>query len=269
MPSMSWFSERYGPWALIAGASEGIGEAFAHALARRGLDLILIARREAKLRATAEALAAAHGVAVETLALDLADPELLERLRVGVGEREVGTLVYNAAYSRIGAFLDQSLDDKLRALDVNCRAPLMLCHEYAGHMASRGRGGVILMGSMSGLQGSPRLATYAATKAFDLVLGESLWGELREHGVHVLTCVAGATRTPGFEATASESKAPVMEPEQVVEEALSALGWQPSLVPGLPNKLASLVLSRLPRRRRVLIMAAALRGARGGSREDS
>ena len=267
MPTMSWFSDRYGPWALVAGASEGIGAAFARSLARRGLDLLLIARREDKLRATAAAIAAEYEVRVDCFALDLAASDLLARVREGVGEREIGLLVYNAAYSNIGDFFEQSLEDKLRALDVNCRAPLTLCHELGGPMRARGRGGIILMGSMSGMQGSPRLATYAATKAFDLVLGESLWGELRGHGVDVLTCVAGATRTPGFEATASDSRAPVMEPHQVAEEALTALGWQPSLVPGLPNKLASLILSRLPRRRRVLIMASALAG--DGTREKA
>lgn len=270
MRCMSWFAERYGPWGLIAGASEGLGAAFASSLARRKLNLVLIARRADKLRATAEAIAAEHGVQVETLALDLAAPDLLEQLRAACppGEREIGMLVYNAAYSRIGGFFEQSLDDKLRALDVNCRAPLMLCHELGAPMRERGRGGIVLMGSMSSLQGSPRLATYAATKAFDLILGESLWGELRGAGVDVLTCVAGATRTPGFEATASTARAPVMEPEQVAEEALAALGRTPSLVPGLPNKLASLVMSRLPRRRRVLIMASALGADSAGSRED-
>jgi len=264
---MSWFAERYGPWALIAGASEGIGEAYAHALARRGLDLVMLARREDKLRACAEGVAREHGVEVVPLSVDLASPTLLDELRAGVGDRVIGSLVYNAAYSRMAGFFDQSLDDKLRTLDVNCRAPLLLCHEYGAAMRARGRGAIILMGSLASLQGSPRLATYAATKAFDLILAESLWGELRDHGVDVLACVAGSTRTPGFEAVASAAKGPVMEPAQVVEEAIAALGWQPRVIPGLPNKLASLVLAGLPRRRRVLIMKQAL-GDSGGSRED-
>lgn len=264
---MGYFRDHYGPWALVAGASEGLGEAWARALARRGLSLILIARREAKLQATAAAIAAAHGVEVHTLALDLADPELALRMRAGVGEREVGLLVYNAAYSRVGAFFEQSLDDKLRSIDVNCRGPLISIHELGAAMRARKRGGIVLMGSMSGLQGSPRLASYAASKAFDLILAESLWGELRDDGVDVLACVAGATRTPGFEAVASTAKGPVMDPAQVVEEALEALGRQPSMIPGLGNKLASAILSRLSRRRRVLIMRSALADS-GGSRED-
>lgn len=264
---MTHFIDRYGPWALIAGASEGLGEAFARALARRGLNLILIARREDKLRNLASDLAAQYKIDVHPLALDLADAELPERLRAGVGEREVNLLIYNAAYSHVGAFLEQSLATKLRMIDVNCRGPVVLCHELGAGMRARGRGGIVLMGSMAGMQGSPRLATYAASKAFDLVLAESLWGELHEHGVDVIACVAGATRTPGFEQVASTSKGPVMDPAQVVEEAIAALGWeQPSMVPGLANKLASLLMSRLPRRRRVLIMKSAMADS-GGSRE--
>jgi short-subunit dehydrogenase len=264
---MSYFVDRYGPWALIAGASEGLGEAFARALARRGLNLILIARREDKLRSLATELEAAHGVEVCPFTLDLADADLAARLREHVDAREVGLLIYNAAYSHVGGFFEQSLADKLRMIDVNCRGPLVLCHELGAGMRARGRGGIVLMGSLAGMQGSPRLTTYAASKAFDLVLAEGLWGELHEHGVDVLACVAGATRTPGFELVASTSKGPVMEPAQVVEEAIAALGWQqPSMVPGLANKLASLLMSRLPRRRRVLIMKSAM-AASAGSRD--
>jgi hypothetical protein len=271
IPAMrSQFVERYGPWALIAGASEGLGEAYAHALARRGLNVILVARREQRLAVTASAIAKQHGVEVHTLALDLADPELLMRARAGVGAREVGLLIYNAAYSRVGGFFEQSLEDKLRIIDVNCCGPIVLCHEFGGAMQARGRGGIVLMSSMAGMQGSPRLAVYAASKSFDLILAESLWGELHGAGVDVLACVAGATRTPGFEAVASTASGPVMEPAQVVEEVIAALAWRPSvpsMIPGIANKLASLLLSRLPRRRRVLIMKSAL-GASAGSRED-
>lgn len=263
---MREFSDKYGPWALIAGASEGLGEAFAHALARRGLRLILLARREDKLRATAAAIAEHHRVEVETLACDLADPELATRVRAAVGAREVGLLIYNAAYSRMGGFFDQSLDDKLRTIDVNCRGPLILSHVLGEGMLARRRGGLVLMGSLAGEQGSPRLASYAASKAFNRVLAESLWGELRDRGVDVLACVAGATRTPGLELVASGAKGPVMEPAAVVEEALAMLGREPSMIPGLSNRLGAFVLGRLPRRLRIRAMDLATRGG-GGSRE--
>jgi short-subunit dehydrogenase len=248
----------YGPWAVVAGASEGIGAAFARALADRGLDLLLIARRPETLAATAEAIRREHGVRVETLALDLGAPDLEARLRAGVGEREVGLMVYNAARSQIGGFFELSLADKLAILDVNCRGPLVLCDLFGREMVARGRGGIVLMGSLAGLQGSPGIVSYAASKAFDLILAEGLWGELGERGVDVLACVAGATRTPGFEANASGAKGPVMEPEAVVAEALAALGRQPRLIPGLANKLASLAMAMLPRRQRIEIMKSAL-----------
>jgi hypothetical protein len=129
-------------------------------------------------------------------------------------------------------------------------------------MCARGRGGVVLMGSLAGNQGSPRIAAYAASKAFNLVLAESLWGELREHGVDVLACVAGATRTPGFDTVASTTKGPVMDAEQVVEETLEQLGERPSLIPGLANKLGHLLLGALPRRRQVLIMKSVMGDSR-------
>lgn len=258
---------RYGRWALIAGASEGLGEAFADALGRAGYDLIVIARRVDTLEATAARLRAQHGVEVVALALDLAANDVCARIVAGVGEREVGVLVYNAAFSRVGGFLDTPLDDHLAALAVNCRTPMMLVHHFGAAMRRRHRGAIVLMGSMSGLQGSPRLASYAATKAFARVLGESLWGELRSSGVEVSTCIAGATRTPGFEAVASDTPGPVMAPREVVEQALAALGREPSVIPGLANKLAAWALGKLPRRRQVEVMAAAMRES-GGSRED-
>lgn len=259
---------RYGGWALIAGASEGLGEAFADALGEAGYDLIVIARRVAPLEQTAARLRERHGVEVVALALDLAAPDVVARIVAGVGEREVGLLVYNAAFSRVGSFLDTPLDDHLAALAVNCRTPLMLVHHFGAIMRRRRSGAIVLMGSMSGLQGSPRLASYAASKAFARVLGESLWGELRASGVEVLTCVAGATRTPGFEAVASDTPGVVMEPREVVDQALAALGRQPSMIPGLANRMSAWVLGKLPRRRQVEIMAAAMRES-SGSREDA
>ncbi len=261
------FVARYGAWGLIAGASEGLGEAFADALARRGLNVILIARRAEALQATAERIRRTHRVEVSTVAMDLASPDLGERVLEAVGEREVGLLVYNAAFSRIGGFFEQSLSDQLRTIDVNCRGPVVLAHLLGARMRARKRGGIILMGSMTGLQGSPRLASYAASKAFLRVLGESLWGELREHGVDAMTCVAGATRTPGFESSGADAKGVVMEPRAVVEEALAGLGKHPSRISGWANRGANWVMSKLPRKHQVAIMAHALRSG-VGSRED-
>lgn len=255
------YRNKYGPWALIAGASEGLGAAFATELARRGLDLVLLARRAAALEALAVSLRASFGVQVRVAPLDLASPALLDELRVATAGLEIGLLVYNAAASLIGPFLDQPLADKLRILDVNCRGPVILADELGRAMAERGRGGIILMASIAGAQGTALITTYAASKAFDLVLAEGLWDELRERGVDVLGCRAGATRTPAYERSrpAVES-GPVMEPEAVVVDALAALGKRPTTVPGLFNGAAAFVMARvLSRRAAVVTMGRAMR----------
>ena len=258
---MSSFADRYGPWALVAGASEGLGAAFATALAARGLNVILVARRAPVLEELAARLRAAHGVEARVAAIDLASPTLLDELRAVTADVEVGLLVYNAAYSKIGPFLDLSLDDKLKTLDVNCRGPLVLCDELGRRMVARGRGGILLMASMAANQGSALIATYAASKAFDLVLAESLWDELGEHGVDVLACRAGATRTPNYERSRPATETgPLMEPEVVVSEALAALGKTPSMVPGWINSAAAFLMGRvMPRKAAVVTMGKATR----------
>ena len=267
------WAERYGPWAVVAGASEGIGAAFAHALAARGLNLVLVARRAAPLEALAGELASRHGIETRTLALDLGRSESVTELLSGIGDRDVGLLVWNAAFSLIGPFLEQPLDGHLRELEVNCRAPLSLVHGLGARMVARRRGGIILMASLSGMQGTALVAHYAATKAWNRVLAEGLWWELGKHGVDVLASVAGATDTPGYRASepAGEkaSKVPVMRPEEVVAETLDALGRTPSLITGWRNRWAAALLGRiLPRRVAVRIMGTtmdSLYGPPGGA----
>ncbi|MBX7102090.1 MAG: SDR family NAD(P)-dependent oxidoreductase [Myxococcaceae bacterium] len=239
------FVDRYGPWALVAGASEGLGAAWADALARRGLKLLLLARRPELLEATAKALRERHGVEVVTQAFDLASPSLEGPLTALVAGREVGLLVYNAAFPAQGPFLEQPLENQLRALDVNCRAPLTLAHGLGRAMAQRGRGGIVLMSSLTAFNGSPFLSTYGATKAFNLVLAEGLWFELQARGVDVLACCAGATRTPNLLRTSPQGEPGMIEPAQVVEEALAALGRSGAMVPGAFNRLASFAMRRL------------------------
>jgi short-subunit dehydrogenase len=262
------FRARYGPWALVAGGSVGLGGEFARQLAARGLNLLLVAHRPGPLEACAAALRSAHGVEVRTLTLDLASADLLPAIRTATADLEVGLLVCNAAYSPIGPFLDQSLDDLLRVLDVNCRAPLVLAHELGRPMAARRRGGIILVSSLSALQGSALIATYAATKAYDLILAEGLWEELRAQGVDVLGYCAGATRTPNYEASRPRPlgtlSPPVMEPEPVVSEALATLGRAPSGVAGRTNRLVGFLVTRLlPRRFAVATMGRTMRAMYG------
>ncbi len=180
--------ERYGPWAVVAGASEGLGAAFATELAGYGINLILVARRPEPLHA----LASTVDVEAVPVVADLSTEEGLARVTEAAGGREVGLVVANAAYSPIGRFVAMDPAETTRALDLNCRAPLALAHHFLPPMVERGRGGFVIMSSLAGQQGSPPISVYAATKGFGAVLAEGLWAELRGTGGDVVTCVAGA-----------------------------------------------------------------------------
>jgi short-subunit dehydrogenase len=269
---MSAFGAKYGPWAVVAGASEGLGAAFASELAGRGLHLILLARRAPALDEVRASIVAKHSVEVRTAAVDLGEADVLARVRAATEGVDIGLLVYNAAYSEIGAFLDQSIAAKLKTLDVNCRAPLLLADHFGRTMVARGRGGILLMSSLAGFQGSALVTVYAATKAFNTVLGEGLWDELRRHGVDVLPFVAGATTTPNYVKTEPKNpgvfRPPLMSPEAVAREALDALGHGPRAVAGGANRVALFVMERLlGRRQRVEMMGRAMRKMYPGRRE--
>lgn len=256
------FADRYGPWGLVAGASEGLGAAYAEALATRGMNLVLVARRRPELQATGAALAAEHGVEVRCLDGDLGDRRFLENLLETCAPLDVGLLVYNAAHAPVGEFASLPLDDLLRVAAVNIRAPVSLVHGLLPGMIARGRGGVILMTSLAGNQGSPYISAYAASKAFNRVLAEGLWYELKDKGVDVLACMAGAVRTPGYSGASAGKDAPgTLDPGDVVEAALRALGRKPVVIPGRLNRVASFFMGRLlPRRRAISIMAGNTEG---------
>lgn len=253
--SPSDFRDRYGDWAIVAGASEGIGAAFAAALAARGLKLILVARRAGRL----DELAATLPTEAVAVAADLSTLDGLEAVGQVAAGRSVGLVVCNAALSPIGAFVDQDPAQTQTALDLNCRAPLWLAHRFLPPMAARGRGGFIVMSSLAGQQGSPPISVYAATKAFGAVLAEGLWAELRGTGVDVVACVAGAVETPGL-AQAKSKRAPgTVTPEVVVSATLKRLRRGPRVVPGSLMRLSSVVMSRLPRRAAIGIISRASR----------
>ena len=243
------FKDTYGPYALVAGGSYGLGAAFAEALARRGLNVVLLARQEDRLTATATRLKETYGVDVVAFAADVADYESVKE-RLGDLKLSIGLLVYDAAYAPIGRFEDVSEDQLLRATEVNVRAPLLLAKFLSAPMIARGRGGIVLMSSLAGSQGSPNIAAYAATKSFNAILAEGLWKELKPRGVDVLACLAGAILTPGYQAAESAKPAPgTLEAKDVAEQTLNALGNGPIIVPGAVNKVARFLLMRLLSRR--------------------
>lgn len=251
------FTDRYGPWALVAGASEGIGAAFARDLSARGLGVVLVARREAPLAAVAAELPGPSRV----IAADLSLVDGTERVLREIEDLTIGLVVANAATSPIGPFASHDPAALQLALDLNCRAPMVLARHLLPSMVTRKRGGLIVMSSLAGQQGSPGLAVYAATKAFDAVFAESLWAEMRPHGVDVLACVAGAVSAPRTAESASARVPGTVTPEAVVAAAMRALGRRPRVVPGATMRLSSALMSRLlPRSTAISIIGRASRG---------
>jgi short-subunit dehydrogenase len=238
------FAGRYGPWALIAGASEGLGAAFAKCLAEKGIHLILIARRAEPLETLAVALREAHAVDIMTKSLDLADEEALVSF-IGTLETDLGLIICNAAYSAVGGFLETPAEQLKQIVGVNVTAPLLITRLLAPRLLTRGRGGVILMSSLAGNQGSANIATYAASKSFNTVLAEGLWQELKRAGIDVVAPCAPGT----------------MDADDVASQALAALGHRPVVVPGRFNQFALFLMRRLlPRKTAIRLMSSSTRG---------
>jgi short-subunit dehydrogenase len=251
----------YGKTALIAGASEGIGAAFAKELAAAGMELVLVARGYDKLSSLATAITESYGVKTHILQCDLGESDAADAIMsfLEISSLKIDLLVYNAAVSPIEEFLmiDRSLIDK--AVQVNIITQAKLIHSLGTLMAERGRGSVIIVSSMAGLQGSGGVSLYAATKAFGRVLAEGLWYEWRGKGVDVITCIAGATSTPNYIKSKPLKGSPLAPkpqmPEEVAKECLKRIGRTPSFICGRGNRIASFFMQRvLPRKMAVKIM---------------
>jgi len=243
------FWKKYGPYALVAGGSNGLGAAFAESLARRGLNLILIAREKERLEATADRLRKAYSVDILSFAVDLADYDKVKNIITDINV-SIGLLVYNAAYAPIGLFENTNEEQLSLAANVNVKTPLLLTKNLCAQMIKKQRGGIVLMSSLTAGQGSPKLAAYAATKSFNAILAEGLWNELRPHGVDVIGCCAGAVLTPGYQQAEKTKQAPgTLTANKVAEQTLKALGKGPIVIPGTVNKLARFVLTRIMSRK--------------------
>lgn len=251
--------QKYGSLALVAGASEGIGAAFAQFLAAEGMDLVLIARRMEPLEELAGKLRLQHRIQVQCMCCDLATQDAATQIQAATEGQEINLLVYNAAIPFIGRFEDDSIAHQNQIAHANMVTPMNLTHMFGTSMLHRGKGAIILMASLAGFQGSGFLAAYAASKAFDRVLAESLWYEWKDRGVDVIACCAGATSTPNFLNTKPEKTsafAPkVQKPEDVVRECFQKLGKRPSYITGRGNRIASFFMQRLmPRKLAIKIM---------------
>jgi uncharacterized protein len=260
------FVHRYGPWAVVTGASSGIGEEMARQLAARGLHLVLCARRKDRLDALSAELTAKHHTQVRVIEIDLSRPDILPAFESVTGDLDVGLLVNNAGFGDKGAFVDSELEMLVRMLDTNCRASLLLAHSFATRLVARGRGGILFTSSTAAFQGIPWAAHYAATKGYGLQLAEGMFHELLPKGVDVLALCPGPTDTEGPRRTGVQpDKMPVkaMEVGPVVRAALDALGKRPFVVPGTTNKLAAFLTKLVPRRWSAIVSGRLIRRVTG------
>jgi len=249
-PSMR---ERYGQWALITGASAGLGAVYARALAKDGVNCVLTARREDRLRALAGELERVHAVETRVVAADLTDPDGADTLLGAIHDLEIDILVNNAGFGYAGRFDKQDTARLKDMVTVNCMVPIVLTSALVPDMRARGRGAVLMLGSVAGSQPLPLHALYSATKVFDNYMGEALWAELRDSGVDVLTVQPGPTATE-FATVAGEERDPGEPPEHVVELSLARLGRQPSVISGWFNWVRAQAFRVAPRS--VLALAA-------------
>lgn len=254
--------QRYGPWALVTGASDGIGRACAEQLAAEGFNLLLVARRDHKLEALAHQLGREHHIACATLAADLGTTDGVALAIAAAANHDIGLMVAAAGFGTAGAFVGIEPAEELAMIDVNCRAVVALTHALARQMQrnrSGRRSALVLLSSLVAFQGVPRSATYAASKAFVQVLAEGLRPELAALGIDVLAVAPGPVHS-GFAARAGMTMGFAQTPAQVARGALSALGRTGTIRPGWLAKLLEYSLALLPRTGRTRIMGLVMAG---------
>lgn len=263
---MKNFASTYGPWAVVTGASSGIGEGFARRLAAEGLNLVMLARRKEKMEELGAELAERYGISYRTASVDLSDVDFLETVKAVTQDLDIGLLVSNAGAGEPGAFLKVPAEDLASMLRLNVVAQMELSHYFAGRITEeRGRGGLLLVSSMAAFHGVPYMANYSGAKAYILNLGEALNRELQDSGVHVSVLVPGPTQTPMIdtvEANMDIMPMPFMAVEKVVDSGLKALiKNKPYQVPGLIFKLMTGVVGRrlLPRGANVRMWGAMMK----------
>ncbi|MBY0405872.1 MAG: SDR family oxidoreductase [Cyanobacteria bacterium] len=252
--------QSYGPWAVVTGASSGIGQEMATCLAEAGFHLVLIARSEGVLRDMAQDLSHRFNTQSQVLALDLSDPHSYDAIVQSTEELDVGLLVYSAGFGDAGLFIEGDLPKQFQMMDVNCRMLMGLSHYFGKRFAQQKRGGIVLMSSLVGFQGVPQAAHYAATKAYVQSLAEGLHYELASYGVDVIASAPGPINS-GFAKNANMNLTLAQKPSDVAKETLLALGRGITVRPGLLSKFLEFSLCFLPRRFRVQMMGLIMKGA--------
>jgi short-subunit dehydrogenase len=267
------FATKYGPWALVAGASDGLGAAFAAGLAERGVNVVLLARRQAVLDQVAAEINSRTSVQTRTLAVDLAEPGAASTIAAATGDLKIGFLVYCAgADPNFKPFLANPIEAAETMVQRNCVVPMQLCHHFAPAMVERGSGGIVIFGSGAGLAGGPNMVAYGASKAFDMVFAEALWAELHDKGVDVLGLILGKTNTPALRQL-EYSRGQISSPDDlppgaaavadVIAEAFENLTNGPTWMVGEDMRAALQMMASMTRNQIVELFTQAAAAAMG------
>lgn len=255
---MNKFFSKYGPWAVIAGASYGIGASVAEQLAKKGLNLVLIARSKDKLEKLGEDIRQKNKVEIKTIALDLCRDDVVEQIEAEVKDLDIGLFVYMAAWAYTGAFLAAEMKEYEYIVKLNIQTPLALVYHFGRKMIAKRRGGIILASSSAGINGQPYNALYASTKAWDTAFAMGLWGEFKSYNVDVLTSIIGTTETPGLHMVVPETYFKHMTgfqtADEVAIETIEALGKQAQIITGKANRRNWFLLRMLGPNRAVALV---------------
>lgn len=269
------FASKYGPWALVAGASDGVGAAFAKGLAERGVNVVLLARRQAILDKVAAEISSTTAAQTRTLAVDLAQAGAAASIAEATSDLDIGSLVYCAgADPDFAPFLASPVEAAEVMVQRNCMVPMQLCHHFAPAMVERGRGGIVIFGSGAGFFGGSNMVAYGASKAFDMVFAEALWSELHNKGVDVLGLILGKTDTPALrQLEYSRGRIPSLEDvpfgavavRDVISEAFDNLANGPTWIVGEDIRAGMQMMGSLTRKQAVELFGAASAAAMGPS----
>ena len=246
---MSGLRNKYGDWALVAGAALGLGESFCTALAKRGINVVMVDNQETPLKNLANKLTKAHDIKTLTIYVDLFESDSFVKILKEIADLDCRLIIYNAAFSRIKKFTDHTTDELDQYLNVNIGSQLKLVHAFSKRLIDKKQnGGILLMSSLAGLLGMQFISPYAASKAFTWNLAEALYHELKPYNIDVTACIAGATATEAYLKTNPQYgffKAQVQQPEIVSEMALKKLEKKALFISGFSNRINYFILTRL------------------------
>jgi len=243
------FKNKYGPWVLLAGAAVGLGEAYTHALAKRGVNIVMADNRAELLKDLASRVEKEFGIRIVTIHIDLEQQKAAKEIIHAIQDIDCRLLIYNAAYSRIKSFTSYTEKELDSFIEINTHTPIKLVHAFVQQLKhNKHSGGILLMSSLVGLIGMQLVAPYSATKAFAWNLTEALHYELNVYHIDMMACIAGATATPAYLETQPRYglfKPAVMKPDEVAEQALDNLGRKTLFIAGLLNRMSYFILTRL------------------------